>query len=78
MRNTFLLYIFLLIKAYFSLYIVSYNEKYAFMYNKNICCNYMSSYIMTNKYCYYTSYRIMRNTLSCIIKIFVLIICLFM
>ena len=30
-----------------SLYIVKYNEKYIFLYNRNVCCHYISSYIMT-------------------------------
>ena len=42
-----------------SLYIASYNEKYTFM---------------KNKYCYYTSSHIIRNVLSCIREIFVVII----
>ena len=55
------------------LYIVLYNEKYTFMYNRNVCCSYISSYIMTNKY-YYTSYCITRYTLSCVTEMFVIII----
>ena len=51
-----------------------YNEKYIFMYNRNICCHYIPSYIMKNKYCCYTSSCIMRNTFSCITEIFVVII----
>ena len=31
------------------------------MYNKNVYCHYILFYVMTNKYCYYTS--------SCIMKI---------
>ena len=70
-----------------SLYIFLYNKnicchytsscirkKYTFMYDKNIYCHYMSSYIRRHKYCYYTSSCIMRNTLSCIIKIFVVVV----
>ena len=34
-----------------------------FMYNQNVCCHYISSYITINKYCYNTSSCIMRNTL---------------
>ena len=37
-------------------------------------CYYISSYIITNKYCHYTSSCIMRNTLSCMIEMFVVII----
>ena len=33
-------------KVYFLLYIVSYNKKYTFLYNENVCCNYISSCIM--------------------------------
>ena len=57
-----------------SLYKKMYNEKYTFMYNKNVYCNYISSYIITNKYCHYTSSYIIRNTFSCIIKMFIVII----
>ena len=42
-------------------YISSYNNKHVFMYKRSVCCHYTSSCIM-------------RNTLSCIIKIFVVII----
>ena len=31
---------------------------YTFMYNENVCCHYILSYIIINKYCYYTSSRI--------------------
>ena len=41
--------------VFLSLYIVSYNEKYTFMYNRNVCCHYTSS-------------RITRYALSCIKK----------
>ena len=63
---------------------------YIFLYNENVCCYYArryimkificyytSSYIITNKYYNYTSYCIMKNTLSCITKVFVLIIYFF-
>ena len=36
------------------------------MYNRDVCCRYISSYITTNKYCNYTSSRITKNTFSCI------------
>ena len=32
-----------------------YNKKYTFMYKINFCCHYISSYIIINKYCNYTS-----------------------
>ena len=60
-------------KCLLSLYIVSYNKKYTFIYERNVCCYYISSYIIINKY-YYTLSRIMRNTLSCMIEMFVVII----
>ena len=41
-----------------SLYVVSYNTIYIFMYNRDICFHYTLSYIITNKYCHYTSSRI--------------------
>ena len=45
---------------------MSYNKRYKTVYNdnkhflihENVCCHYISSYIMKNKYCYYTSSRI--------------------
>ena len=41
-------YTFSCIKKYLlSLYIASYNTIYTFMYNKNVCCHYIFSYIMT-------------------------------
>ena len=44
------------------------------MYERNVCCHYILSYIMRNKYFYYISSRIRRYTLSCITKLFVAII----
>ena len=66
MKNTFSY----IMKCLLSLYIVSYNEKYTFMYNRNVCCHYILSYIMKNKYFYYTSFCIIKNILSCLREIF--------
>ena len=44
------------------------------MYNENIYCHYISSYIIKNKYCHYTSSCIIKNTLSYIREMFVVII----
>ena len=57
-------------KNIYLLYIVSYNEKYTFMYKRNtfscITIHLLSLYTLlyNNKYFNYTSSCIMRNTLS--------------
>ena len=61
-------------KQILSLYIVLYNMIYTFMYNKNICCHYMFSYIMINKCCRYTPPCITTNTFSCITEMLLVII----
>ena len=57
-----------------SLYETMYNMIYTFMYKKNICCYYILSCIMKNKYCHYTSSRIIRYTISCMTEIFLALI----
>ena len=47
---------FVIQKCLLSLYIVSYNVIYIFMYKRNICCYYLSLYM--KMYLYYASSRI--------------------